>query len=185
MVLPKPHLLLNHILHCEMSKESSLVNEFSIQVEIKSLEQTAQIGYALGQLLFSGCAVALCGDLGAGKTTLSKSICHGLGVSPNDVISPTYTFVNAYFGKLPILHVDLYRLESQDDLSAYDLEDFICFDGITLVEWPDFLLDELEELPLLQIQILTHSETERTLHFSTKDSQLKTLLQQSPLLQKS
>ncbi len=150
---------------------------FSLKFEVRSLEQTAQIGYAIGQALFGGSAIALSGEMGSGKTTLCKSICHGLGVNPDDVISPTYTLVNAYSGQLPILHVDLYRIELQEDLSAYDLEDLICFDGVTLVEWADFLLDELEELALLHLQIAASSEMQRTLICSTTNQDMQKVLQ--------
>ena len=168
------------MLHDEMSTKSSsddLLDDFSLPIKIDSLEQTAQIGYTLGQSLFGGSAIALFGGMGSGKTTLAKSICHGLGVHPDVVISPTYTLVNSYSGRFPILHVDLYRMESQDALSAYDLEDLICFEGITLVEWADFLMDELEELALLKIQILASSETQRMLTFFTKNQEMQKTLQ--------
>ena len=75
------------------------------------------------------------GDLGSGKTTLCKNICASLGVPINLVTSPTYTMVNMYsYNSRVIHHLDLYRLEDQNELEDFDFEDLIAVDGITLVE---------------------------------------------------
>jgi tRNA threonylcarbamoyladenosine biosynthesis protein TsaE len=86
--------------------------------------------------LRAGDIVLLNGDLGAGKTHFAKGIAEGLGVRDN-VTSPTFTIMNAYYGgKIPFFHLDMYRIEDEDDVFELGLEDFI-FDGggITVIEW--------------------------------------------------
>ncbi len=128
-----------------------------------SLNDTENIGKLIGENLSPGKIILLNGELGAGKTTLTKSICAALGVNPDLVISPTYTLVNVYEGQCPIHHVDLYRLSSPDDLDSFDREDLINEEGITLVEWPEFIKLLLGEEPRLQIELQTQKETSRKL----------------------
>ncbi len=122
-------------------------------IELRSLDETAAFGQLLGENLMPGVIVLLSGNLGSGKTTLTKSICSALGVDTDIVISPTYTLVNIYEGKWPIHHVDLYRLSSPDDLDSFDRDDLICDEGLTIVEWPELLETILTSEPQLQIQL--------------------------------
>jgi len=120
--------------------------------------ETAAIGESLAVCLRDGDVVLLHGDLGAGKTTLAKGIASALGVE--DVVSsPSFSLVNEYDTRLAtavtrLYHLDLYRLQSEDDLASIGFDDFMApADGITLVEWPErastalperFLLVEIE-----------------------------------------
>ena len=120
---------------------------------LHSLDDTENVGKLIGKNLISGTIILLSGELGTGKTTVTKSICAALGVNPDVVISPTYTLVNVYTGKWLIHHVDLFRLSSPEDLDNFDRDDLICEEGITLVEWPELIKPLLAEEPRLMIEL--------------------------------
>ena len=82
-----------------------------------SPEETLQLGESLGSSLGAGDTILLFGDLGAGKTRFTQGICYGLGLDKNSYIrSPTFTLINEYPGRLPIHHVDLYRIDNQEEI---------------------------------------------------------------------
>jgi tRNA threonylcarbamoyladenosine biosynthesis protein TsaE len=111
----------------------------ALTVTTRSAEATARLGRRLGQLLRPGHVVGLVGDLGAGKTQLSRGACQGAGVEPGDVSSPTFAIVQTYRGRLPIHHADLYRLGDLDELYATGFMDLLGGEGALLVEWADRL----------------------------------------------
>ena len=135
--------------------------KFELQEQLPSLEATSSFGTRLGKHLTLGSIVCLFGEMGSGKTTLCKSICSSLGIHPNTVISPTYTIVNLYEGILPVHHVDLYRFTSPEELYSIDENDLFCFDGITLIEWPQFVFSLLEQEEILSLHLTRNSETSR------------------------
>ena len=103
-----------------------------------SVAETFQFGRSLAGRLRGGEVIALCGDLGAGKTHLAKGLAEGLGCDPDEVTSPTFTLVHEYQGgRLPIFHFDFYRLESDDEALALGLDDYCAMGGIVLIEWGD------------------------------------------------
>lgn len=93
-------------------------------------------GEAFGRAASAPLIVAIRGDLGAGKTTLVKAICRGLGVA-DDVTSPTYAIVHEYAGRLPVYHLDLYRLEGPKDLTNIAWDEIMAAQAVVLVEWPE------------------------------------------------
>jgi len=100
-------------------------------------EQVNEYGRELGRKLGPGDVVALYGELGSGKTTLAKAIAAGLGVTET-VTSPTFTLVCEYkSGRLPLYHIDIYRLDKPEELSDIGLDEFFYGRGITIVEWAD------------------------------------------------
>jgi len=103
----------------------------------RSAAATTRLGRRLGKLLQPGDVVALVGDLGAGKTQLTRGACQGAGVAPGVVSSPTFAIVQTYRGRLPIHHADLYRLGDVDELYATGFMDLLGGDGALLVEWAD------------------------------------------------
>jgi tRNA threonylcarbamoyladenosine biosynthesis protein TsaE len=103
----------------------------------RSAAATARLGRRLGALLRHGDVVALVGDLGAGKTQLTRGACEGAGVAPGDVCSPTFAIVQTYRGRLPVHHADLYRLGDLDELYATGFMDLLGGPGALLVEWAD------------------------------------------------
>jgi len=105
-----------------------------------SAAETKAFAEKLGKILDAGTCILLSGDLGAGKTTFTQGLAKGLGVSKN-VSSPTFTILKVYQGRLPLYHIDAYRLEGlHQDLGFEELmED----EGITVIEWPDYMTDQL------------------------------------------
>jgi tRNA threonylcarbamoyladenosine biosynthesis protein TsaE len=101
-------------------------------------EQTLGLGRLFGGMLAEGFLVALMGDLGSGKTVLAKGIAKGLGVEDErEVTSPSFVLVNEYRGRLPVRHVDLYRLQGPGEVEDLGWEELISLPGVTLVEWAE------------------------------------------------
>ena len=105
-----------------------------MKINLNSVQDTIKFGEKFGKLLISGDIIFLNGDLGAGKTTLSKSIGEGLGVQEY-ITSPTFTLINEYEGRLPLYHFDLYRLDSYEELEELGVEDYFYGNGVCLIEW--------------------------------------------------
>jgi tRNA threonylcarbamoyladenosine biosynthesis protein TsaE len=110
------------------------------QIETHSSEETIARGREIGAGLKPPVLVLLSGDLGAGKTTLTKGIAAGAGAAhEDDVTSPTFTLVHKYEGTARVYHVDLYRVGDLHDLETLGLEDIFSENAIVIVEWPDRL----------------------------------------------
>jgi tRNA threonylcarbamoyladenosine biosynthesis protein TsaE len=104
-----------------------------------SEEETRAIAARLARNLRPGSVLLLSGDLGAGKTAFVRGLAEGLGLSADEVTSPTFTLVHEYRGgRLPLVHVDLYRLDSAD-LAEIGLDDDLAAAGVVAVEWPERL----------------------------------------------
>ena len=104
----------------------------------KSVKETLSIGEKLAKRLKRGDFVALVGDLGSGKTVLTKGLAKGLGVKNHRYVnSPTFVIIKEYKGKLPLYHFDLYRLDHPGMLDAENFEEYFYGDGVTVVEWAD------------------------------------------------
>ena len=101
-----------------------------------SAEETLRIGAELGERLQPGDALLLTGDLGAGKTTLTQGIALGLGVAERPR-SPTFVMATEYHGRLPLYHLDLYRVDELAELGDLGLDEYLNGDGVTVVEWAD------------------------------------------------
>lgn len=107
--------------------------------------ETAALGEHWGRTVSRGWVIALSGDLGAGKTQLVKGLARGLGVTAR-VHSPTFTLVNEYDGgRLKLFHLDLYRLETPEQIHEAGLEEFLKPDGVAVIEWA-------ERWPLLNLE---------------------------------
>ncbi|MDR2163374.1 MAG: tRNA (adenosine(37)-N6)-threonylcarbamoyltransferase complex ATPase subunit type 1 TsaE [Clostridiales Family XIII bacterium] len=111
---------------------------------IMSEKDLMKLGAEIAQYLKPGAVVALSGDLGSGKTMLTKAIAEGLGVTDH-VTSPTFTIINEYGGgRLPLYHFDVYRLDGSDayeELDNLGWEDYFYGDGVCVVEWADMVED--------------------------------------------
>jgi tRNA threonylcarbamoyladenosine biosynthesis protein TsaE len=127
--------------------------------------ETESLGEKLGRAAQSGTVFALNGDLGAGKTQFVKGLARGLGISAR-VHSPTFTLVNEYGGgRLKLFHLDLYRLETREQILSAGVEDFLSPDGVSVIEWAERLEigdgkpENAKKLVCVKIEIA--GETER------------------------
>lgn len=109
---------------------------------VQSLDETKQLAYKLADLLEPGDTITFEGDLGAGKTTFTQALAKGLGIS-RTVNSPTFTIMKQYEGRLPLNHLDVYRLEHSDEDLGW--EELFYGDAVTVVEWAHLIEEDLPE----------------------------------------
>ena len=127
------------------------------EIKVYSLEETQELGNKLGSIINSNFIITLTGDLGAGKTTFTKAIGKSLGIKKT-INSPTFTILKSYYGKLPLHHIDAYRLEGiTQDLGFEEIFDD---EAVTIVEWPVYIEDLLPK-DRLEIEIKRISDNER------------------------
>ena len=125
-----------------------------MKVITSSREETIKLGEKFAKNLKSGSVVVLNGEMGAGKTVFVKGIAKGLDISQM-IKSPTYTIVREYEGRVPLYHLDVYRIG--DDPDSIDLDDFLYGEGVTIIEWGE-LLDESLLGDYLLISISHHGD---------------------------
>ena len=107
-------------------------------IDSHGARETRRIGRRLGRRLKRGSLVALSGELGTGKTEFIKGLADGLGVDKRyEVSSPSFTLINEYPGRVPLYHIDLYRVSKRRDLEEMGLEEYFYGDGVTAVEWAE------------------------------------------------
>ncbi|MDR3167482.1 MAG: tRNA (adenosine(37)-N6)-threonylcarbamoyltransferase complex ATPase subunit type 1 TsaE, partial [Treponema sp.] len=111
---------------------------FLVEFVSASPEETIRAGERIAELLHPGSVVALRGGLGVGKTYLTKGIARGLGIK-EEITIPTYTIISEYQGKLPLYHIDAYRLRGDDDFNALGGDDFLYASGVSVIEWSELL----------------------------------------------
>lgn len=107
-------------------------------------DATEQIGEALGRRLGPGALVLLFGNLGAGKTTFAHGLGRGLEI-PTDIQSPTFALIYEHRGRIPLAHMDFYRLNSPDEIDTLGLEEYLEGESVVLIEWPEIAMDRLPE----------------------------------------
>lgn len=107
-----------------------------------SAEETIQLGKKIGSMLKKGDVLAMQGTLAAGKTTITKGIAQALDVD-DTITSPTFCLISEYEGKMPLYHMDVYRLEGTDDFINLGVEDMIYGRGVCIIEWSEKIMDEL------------------------------------------
>jgi tRNA threonylcarbamoyladenosine biosynthesis protein TsaE len=121
---------------------------------------TQALGEQLGRLLEAGDIVCLSGELGSGKTVLAKGLAKGLGVAHERAVrSPSFVLIQYYQGRVPVYHVDLYRLDGPTDIVDIGLREFLGGDGVAVIEWAD-KLDA--SLPSERLDIALAHQTEHT-----------------------
>lgn len=122
-------------------------------ISTTSEAETLEAGARLAAGLRPGDSVLLQGGLGTGKTVFVRGAARALGVDPGKVRSPTFTLVNIYPGRVPVYHVDLYRIEKPEDLTELGLEEILGTDGVAMVEWPERLG---RYTPAAAVRVLIH-----------------------------
>lgn len=119
--------------------------DYSIIIKTTSVKETIAIGKKLGKLMSPGDVIYLTGELGAGKTCFVKGIAEGLGIRGKDITSPTFIIINEYKGKIPLYHIDLYRIGVIDDLRDIGMEELVYGKGVTAIEWAERIKDVLPD----------------------------------------
>jgi tRNA threonylcarbamoyladenosine biosynthesis protein TsaE len=115
-----------------------------IYITTRSADETRQLGKKIGKLINQPVIISLIGDLASGKTAFVQGLAQGLQVSDDYYItSPTFTLINEYPGRLPLLHVDLYRLDSLHDFEDIGLDELLYDQAVIAIEWADKLDDSL------------------------------------------
>ena len=104
----------------------------------RSTDETLELARAVGELLRPGDVISLVGDLGAGKTVFARGVARALGVTEL-VVSPTFTIVREYEGRVPLVHVDVYRIDAVQELHDLGFEEVVRDDAVTIVEWGDMI----------------------------------------------
>lgn len=131
----------------------------------RSLDETLLLAKKLAKILQGNEIILISGDLGAGKTTFTKALAEGLGVT-DLVTSPTFAFMREYIGKYKLSHYDLYRVEDEDELFELGLSDNLYEEGICVIEWNKFT--EFPEYKcLINIDIAKLSDSERSFEITT------------------
>ena len=136
-----------------------------MKFSVSSVEETTALGIKLGKLLNSGDVICLTGDLGTGKTHITKGIAIGLDINEY-ITSPTFTIVNEYdTGRLKLNHFDVYRVSDPDEIYAIGFDDYIFSDAVSIIEWANYIEDILPK-DILHINIeknLDKGENYRTI----------------------
>jgi tRNA threonylcarbamoyladenosine biosynthesis protein TsaE len=132
----------------------------------KSPRQTMSWGRKLGRLVQGGEIIGLIGELGAGKTCFVRGVAEGLKVGREAWIrSPTFTLINEYDGRLPVYHIDIFRVGKQEEIESLNLREYLYAGGVSLIEWFEYLpADEVEEY--LELRIFHGGGAKRELRFT-------------------
>ncbi|MBQ0139309.1 MAG: tRNA (adenosine(37)-N6)-threonylcarbamoyltransferase complex ATPase subunit type 1 TsaE [Kurthia sp.] len=112
----------------------------TVEIQIQSIEETKQLAEKIANLLQAQDAITLEGDLGAGKTTFTQFLAKGLGIKRN-VNSPTFTILKQYEGRLPLNHLDVYRLADSDEDLGWD--ELFYGDAVSIIEWAHLIEQDL------------------------------------------
>lgn len=141
----------------------------TIRIQLKSLSDTEKLGRLLGETALPGDVICMDGDLGAGKTTLSQAIARGLGVPENCyVTSPSFAILHEYEGRIPLYHMDFYRLQGVDEVVDLGFEEYFYLSGLTVIEWSKRAFEILPE-ERLTLEILCDNEESRTVIIQATD----------------
>ena len=119
-----------------------------ITLKTNTAEETIELGRKIGRLLTKGDVIAMQGTLAAGKTTITKGIAESLGVT-DTITSPTFCLISEYSGKMPLYHMDVYRLDGGEDFITLGTDDMIYGDGVSIIEWSEKIMDELPKKTII------------------------------------
>lgn len=140
---------------------------------------TSALGRRMGERLKAGSVIALIGELGCGKTLLTRGICAGLDVPLRQVNSPTFILVNEYSGRLPVFHMDLYQLGTESDGIELGITDYLSRteSGVMVIEWAEKIIPLLPD-DLLRVNFEVLSTRKRSIEFSTSGIRFDSLLEE-------
>jgi tRNA threonylcarbamoyladenosine biosynthesis protein TsaE len=143
----------------------------SVTVATRNEEETRALGAALGEAAEAGDVILLQGPFGAGKTTLVQGLARGLGVD-DQVTSPSFVIACEYQGRVPLYHIDLYRIEQMDETTLEALAEYFGTDGVCAVEWPDAVPTDLVR-GAVRIGLEAPAEDERSLTLNDAPARLR------------
>lgn len=126
-----------------------------------SAEETVELGKKIGSFLKKGDIIAMQGTLGAGKTTITKGIAQALGINET-ITSPTFCLISEYEGKMPLYHMDVYRLDSAEDFANLGTEDMLYGEGVSIIEWSEKIMEELPHKTII-LKLEPHDDGARTI----------------------
>ena len=149
----------------------------TLVIESHSARETARIGRVLGQLAEPGDVFLLSGDLGTGKTCLTQGIAKGLGVE-DYVRSPTFVLATIHHGKLPLYHIDIYRLDEVAEVVDLGLEEYLAGDGVSVIEWASKALEVFPQ-PYMLVTLTYEGENERVIQLEPMGERYERLLAQA------
>lgn len=136
-----------------------------VEVTVKNEQEAEALGVQLAKGLGPSSVVALSGELGAGKTTFTKAIAKGLGIT-DLITSPTFTIIHEYKGgRLPLYHFDVYRLNEEEEFRNLGYEEYFYGDGVCVIEWADKIEEYLPENAILITISYGANEGERIFSF--------------------
>ena len=141
----------------------------------KSVQETIGFGKKIGRNLRKGDVIALCGELGSGKTVLTKGIAEGLGVKSSKYVnSPSFVILKEHNGRLPLYHFDIYRLDDISEFSTIDYAGYFYGKGVSVIEWADKIIGVLPK-DFLRIDLAMEKEDRRKISLSPHGSRYKKL----------
>ncbi len=147
-----------------------------MQIISQSVSNTIKIGRVIAKNLKPADIICLFGELGSGKTVLTKGIATGLKIPQDKVISPSFVLIRIHNdGRLPLYHFDLYRLEKPQDILALGYEEYLFGEGVTVVEWAD-RLKRIMPSEFLKINLSLLADSRRLIKFSSYGGRYKELL---------
>jgi tRNA threonylcarbamoyladenosine biosynthesis protein TsaE len=139
-----------------------------LRYTLKGIQATNVLGNCLSMVLKPGDLLLLSGDLGAGKTSLTKAIASGLGIEEKEVTSPSFTIIHEHLnGRLPLIHADLYRLGPHAGITEIGLEDYLDGENVVIIEWAAYLEDLLVETAI-KIDLSFIDEQSREVYLTGK-----------------
>ncbi len=141
---------------------------------LRNEEETLEFGRMIGKNMEEGILVCLNGDLGAGKTCLTKGIAQGLEIE-EDVTSPTFILVEEYEGRLPLYHFDVYRIDDPEELYFIGFEEYLGKEAVVIIEWSS-RIEEILPIERLDIDISRTGEDEREITLSAVGETAQALL---------
>ena len=124
-----------------------------------SADETTALGYKIGKKLKKGDIIAMQGTLAAGKTTITKGIAQALDIS-EEITSPTFCLISEYYGKMPLYHMDVYRLDGTEDFINLGVDDMLYGDGVCIIELSEKIMDELPKNTII-LRILPQDDNSR------------------------
>ncbi|WP_457567434.1 tRNA (adenosine(37)-N6)-threonylcarbamoyltransferase complex ATPase subunit type 1 TsaE [Desulfurobacterium sp.] len=127
-----------------------------LEVHTPTASDTHRLGKAIGKVAPEGAVIMLYGNLGCGKTCITRGIAEGLGVPPEEVSSPSFTIIQEYSNRL--IHIDLYRLSSPEDLEPIGIEEYLFDSRVKVIEWPEIAEEIIEEVPFEKLRIECRQE---------------------------